>query len=116
MTLLALPINLTTCALDQRDRASAGATRRILSQPNLCCDHLDAAELRAEGKAAATQDEIYIVLAGHGSMRCADDSLTGVTVGDVIYVELGTRRSFEDLSRKFLVLRLFLFVQEKVRD
>jgi mannose-6-phosphate isomerase-like protein (cupin superfamily) len=39
-------------------------------------------------------------------VRCADGILMEVTAGDVLYVAKGTARRFENLSGKFLTLRL----------
>lgn len=106
------PINLSTRAESLRGHAAGLVQRelaqRVLTRPGLRCDQFDAAGLQHEDSGATTQDELCIIVAGQGALRCADDSLMEVTAGDVLYAGKGTVRRFENLSRKFLMLRLSL--------
>ena len=101
-----LPVNLTAHAESLRGTRTAGLAQLILAQPGLRCDQVDAARLQKEASASAVQEEMYVVMAGHGGLRCADNSLVEVTAGDVLYVAKGTVRRFEGLSGNFLTLRI----------
>ena len=107
-----LPVNLTACTEGLRGTRTAGLAQPVLAQPGLRCDQVDAAGLQAEASASAAQEEIYVVMAGYGGVRCVDDSLVEVTAGDVLYVAKGTVRRFENLSGKFLTLRILFFEQQ----
>ena len=104
---MSFPINLSTRAESLRGHA-AGLAQRVLTRPGLHCDQFDAAGLQHEDSGKATQDELCIIVAGQGALRCANDSLMEVTAGEVLYAGKGTMRRFENLSRKFLMLRLSL--------
>ena len=101
-----LPVNLTARTESLRGARVAGLAQPVLAQPELRCDQIDAAGLQNEASASATQEEVYVIVAGHGGVRCADGSLMEVTAGDVLYVAKGTARRFEGLSSKFLTLRI----------
>lgn len=104
-----LPINLTTCTESLRATQTAGLAQPVLAQPGLRCDQIDAAGLQSEASAWAAQEEVYVIVAGYGGVRCADDTVMEVTAGDVLYLAKGTARRFEDLSGKFLTLRVSFF-------
>lgn len=104
-----LPVNLTARTENLRGTWMAGLAQPILAQPGLHCDQVDAAGLQSEASASAAQEEMYVIVAGYGGLRCADDSLVEVTAGDVLYVAQGTARRFEGLSGKFLTLRIHFF-------
>lgn len=104
-----LPINLTARTESLRGTWTAGLAQPVLAQPGLHCAQVDAAGLQSEASASAAQEEVYVVVAGQGGVRCADDSLVEVTAGDVLYVAKGTVRRFENLDRKFLTLRILFF-------
>jgi mannose-6-phosphate isomerase-like protein (cupin superfamily) len=104
-----LPINLTIRAESLRRTATDVSEQLLLTRPTIRCEQLDATRLRSDFPVEATNDEVYFIHAGHGSIRCADDSVVGITVGDVLYVDKGTTRHFVDLSQRFLALRLLLF-------
>lgn len=112
---MSFPINLSTRAESLRGHAAGlvqgKLAQRVLTRPELHCDQFDAAGLQHEDSGKATQDELCIIVAGQGALRCANDSLMEVTAGDVLYVGKGTIRRFENLSRKFLMLRLSLSPQ-----
>ena len=101
-----LPVNLTARTESLRGTRTAGLAQPVLAQPGLRCDRIDAAGLQREASASAAQEEVYVIVAGQGGVRCADDTLVEVTAGDVLYVAKGTARRFENLDRKFLTLRL----------
>ena len=109
MSRLLRPINLTICAEGLRSTRSVGVAQSILAQPKLRCDQIDAMGLQTENSALAMQEEVYVVVAGQGGLRCADDTVIEMTAGDVLYVAEGTTRYFENLSGKFVVLRLSPF-------
>lgn len=101
-----LPVNLTAHAENLRGLRTAGLAQSVLAQPGLYCDQVDAAGLQGEASASAAQEEVYVVMAGYGGVRGADDTLVEVTAGDVLYVAKGTLRRFEGLNGKFLTLRI----------
>ena len=102
-----MPINLTLQLEDGGSRAGAASVQRLLTASNLVCDHLSNGS-GPQIKGAALQDEIFIVIDGHGSIRCAQGKLMEVTAGDVLYVPAGTTRFFQNLSPKFRVIRFSL--------
>lgn len=106
-----LPINLTSRAESLRGTWPAGLAQPVFAQPGLRCDRIDAAGLQSEASASAAHDEVYVVVAGQGGVRCADGSVMEVTAGDVLHVARGTVRRFVDLSGKFLALRVSLFTE-----
>jgi 5-keto 4-deoxyuronate isomerase len=114
MSSLLRPINLTIHAEDLRNTRIAGLAQSIFAQPKLRCDQIDAIGLQTENSMLATQEEVYVIVAGQGGLRCADDTIMEMTAGDVLYVAKGTTRYFENLSGKFLVLRLLPLPHNKV--
>lgn len=109
MSALPVPINLTARTEGLRNLRTAGLAQLVLAQPGLHCDQVDAAGLQEDTSTSAAQEEVYVIVAGYGGMRCADGTLVEVTAGDVLYVALGTVRRFENLNGKFLTLRISFF-------
>jgi hypothetical protein len=105
MPATSLPVNLTAAALEQSGPTGIPSAPLLL-RPHMRCDQLDGSALQAQGQAAAARDEVYVVVAGFGGMRCEDGSTLEVTAGDVVYVSPGTSRGFEALSRNFSALLL----------
>jgi mannose-6-phosphate isomerase-like protein (cupin superfamily) len=114
MSSLLRPINLTIRAEDLRSTQATGLAQSIFSQPKLHCDQIDAVGLQTENSTWATHEEVYVIVAGQGALRCVDDTIMAITAGDVLYIAEGTTRYFENLSGKFLALRLSPFPHIKV--
>lgn len=108
MSAVRRPVNLTIAAFEQGGTPSTLPELSILLRPGLRCDRVDRLSLHYEDPAASTQDELYVIVAGYGGVRCEDGSLMDVTAGDVVYIATGTCWCFESLSRKFSALRLTL--------
>lgn len=79
-----LPINLTTCTEALRGTWTTGRAQPVLARPGLRCDRIDAAGLQSEASASAAHEEVYVIVAGHGGVRCADGTMMEVTAGDVL--------------------------------
>ena len=52
------------------------------------------------------QDEIYVVIAGFGAVRCADGDLIEFTAGDLLFVPADSEARLEGLSPKFRAWRI----------
>jgi len=111
-----LPVNLTAAFLGASETPDSLSASSVLLRPDARCDRVNGPWLQAQGQAAATQHEVYVVAAGHGGLRCEDGSLIDVTAGDLVYVAPGTRRGFEALSRKFSAFRLSFPAMKLVTD
>jgi mannose-6-phosphate isomerase-like protein (cupin superfamily) len=53
-------------------------------------------------------DELYMIIAGYGVLRCSDGELIELTAGDLLFVPAESGARFEDLSRKFKTWRVSL--------
>jgi hypothetical protein len=102
-----MPINLTLQLEEGGSHGGAASVQRLLTAANLVCDHLSNGS-GPQIAGAALQDEIFIVVCGHGAIRCEQGKLMEVTAGDVLYVPVGTTRFFQNLSPKFRVIRFSL--------
>jgi hypothetical protein len=93
-----LPVNLTLLAnrlrlLDGSDRAG-----RVLSRADLIIEVCLVDERRESTVGAAAHDEIYVVVAGYGLFRCADQVAVEFTAGDILLVPAGATYCIERKS------------------